>query len=149
MKKLLQLLFTETFFVARIIVIVLIAGVMVWQFWNINTQDDQIAYLRGQKEMVQKELSKKPIRNKKGSFKELLVKTSNNEVIKIEYVLEGTTVKDGYMHALINGIIYATGDNLDEFVVDEITLNSTTIRNPSTEETKTIRFKGDDYFPVQ
>ncbi len=61
-------------------------------------------------------------------------------VKKVEFVLEGTSIRDGVLTALIDDTVYTVGDSMGEYVVTEITKNSTTLEHRETKEIKKLEF---------
>jgi len=68
------------------------------------------------------------------------VTSENPTVKKIEFVLEGTSIRDGVLTALIDDTVYTVGDSMGEYVVTEITKNSTSLEHRETKEIKKLEF---------
>ena len=56
------------------------------------------------------------------------------------YILEGTSLQNGILQSVINGTVCRVGDHIDNFIVTDITMNSATLYNSFTNETKTLQF---------
>lgn len=122
-------LFKDKEFQFRAAILSVIVLFMVWQFWTVHGQKQEITKL---------------VKDKEHKHALWLAKKNNNPIFvskpQISYRLEGTTIKNGTFQALINGAIYKVGDILDNYKVTEITLSSSTLQNPFTNETRRLNF---------
>ena len=55
-----------------------------------------------------------------------------------ELIFYGTTIKDGVAHAIINNKIYTTGDRVQSYVIESLSLNTAVLRHVSTGKVKTL-----------
>ncbi len=125
-------LFNNKEFQFRAAILSVIMLFMVWQFWIVRGQKQEITKL---------------IKDKELKHASRLAKKENKSIpapaSQISYRLEGTTMKDGTFQALINGAIYKVGDIVDSYKVTEITLRSSTLQNPFTHEIRRLSFSGE------
>lgn len=122
-------LFNNKEFQFRAAILSVIMLFMVWQFWTVRGQKQEITKL---------------IKDKELKHASRLAKKENKSIpspaSQLSYRLEGTTMKDGTFQALINGAIYKVGDIVDSYKVTEITLRSSTLQNPFTHEIRRLNF---------
>ena len=57
---------------------------------------------------------------------------------KEELIFYGTTIKDGVAHAIINNEIFTTGDQVQSYVIESLSLNTVVLRHVKTGEVKTL-----------
>jgi len=60
---------------------------------------------------------------------------------KKEFVLEGTTAKEGIIYALINGEIVSEGDAIDDFKIIKIAMGEAVLSNEENNEIRNLYFK--------
>ncbi len=113
----------------RAVILSVLVLFMIWQFWTVLNQKQEITTL---------------VKEKERQHALRLAQENDQSVPVVEssmsYRLEGTTMKDGTFQALINGAIYKVGDIIDNYKVTEITLRSSTLQNPTTNEIRRLSF---------
>ena len=55
-----------------------------------------------------------------------------------ELIFCGTTIKDGVAHAIINNEIYTTGDQVQSYVIESLSLNTAVLRHVKTGKVTTL-----------
>ena len=76
--------------------------------------------------------------------KKQVIRVAAPPLPKSQYNLQGMSINGNTFLTMINGAVYVKGDLIDEYVVDEITLSSTTLRNELTNEVKKLYLDQDE-----
>lgn len=118
----------------------------IWQVGILSQGKGDLSRLRAEREQEMERLASDAQGDVSGQNVMITVRDEYGQ--KKKYILEGITTRDGKFIALINGAVYAQGDKIDGYVVDKITLNTTTMINPATQEIRTIRFREQEVFPA-
>lgn len=111
----------------RIFILGVIALLAVWQLCSLYGQKKQISTIKKE--------------NERKHALWLAKKMGDSEITpesQTVYRLEGTTIQDGSFQALINGVIYKVGDMIDQYKITDITMQSSTLQNPSTLEIRKL-----------
>ena len=135
--KYLKLLFTDSSFIIRWVVLVFVGLIMIMQGRTQAYQEDMLREVRYKADDLDRLASiRKAIKPKAPVIVKAPIKPD------IHYVLEGSSKMSDEFHALINGRVYTTGDPIDDFVVQTITMNSATLVDNRTGEQRVLQFIG-------
>jgi len=130
--KYLNFLFKNIHSQIRLGITVVFLGLISWQMYSINGKEDKIAKVIEQNRLAAL-ASRKTVVKLKPEMPQV-------ELIDSQYYLEGVSSSKGSCLALINGIVYKKNDAIDNYIVEEITMASTTLINKLTQETKKLYF---------
>lgn len=135
--KYLRLMFMEPTFIVRWSLLLIICGIILYQYRTLDFQNSRVA------QMVHARQERLRLANLRRDMRPI---PKPVEIAapkpKKHYTLEGSSRQSDTFQALINGKVYTPGDPLDEFVVKTITLDSATLVHRNTGETQVLKFKG-------
>lgn len=135
--KYIRLMFMEPTFVVRWVLLIIIGGIIMYQYRTLGFQNNRVAQLINARQERQRLANlRRDLRPVPKPVEMAAPKPQKH------YTLEGSSLQSDTYQALINGKVYTPGDPLDEFVVKTITLDSATLVHQSTGETQVLKFKG-------
>lgn len=73
---------------------------------------------------------------------------SGEQIVKVEFILKGMTIKNGIPYALIDENIYKEGDTLGEYAIMKISRAGVVMQNNLTQEIKQLYFIEPPQAPV-
>lgn len=135
--KYLKLLFTDSSFILRWVMLILVGIIFIMQGRTHAYQEDALREISYKADDLDRLASmRKAIKPKAPVIVKAPIQPDMN------YVLEGSSKMSDEFHALINGRVYTTGDPIDDFVVHTITMNSATLVDSRTGEQRILQFSG-------
>ena len=141
--KILRLMVYELPFLLRTLIIFIGFGIVALELKVVQEQSRQYAQINNEKALVMRiPEMEKTIRAH--TIRVMAVEAEHPnpqpqvQIAKIEFDLQGTSIKDGVPYALIDERIYKEGDMLGDYTVTEITRGSVKLENPLTKETKNL-----------
>ena len=81
-----------------------------------------------------------PAMEKKLRTKNLKLLKPESQIIAIKNILEGTSFKDDMYQAVIDGEVYSAGDNIGDYKIINITMNTILLENSKIFEIKELSF---------
>ena len=129
------LLRSKIFIFAACVVVLLI------QLKIFGSKAVQVSQAKAQKDLVQR------IPSMEKSIQARAIVIDEQNMAKREIHLEGTTIREGIPYALIDGVVYAQGDSVDNYSVEEIVMGKVgkvTLKNNKTQEIKILVVHNDE-----
>lgn len=134
--KYLRLIFTDISFILKWVLLILIGGIILFQNKTLDHQNVRSAQIKYEKDELLR------LANIRKNYLPEAPQVVVSDLVRKQYVLEGSSRQEESFHALINGKVYTPGDPIDEFIVSGITLDSAVLVHRQTGETKVLQFLG-------
>ena len=137
--KLIRFIIVEPHFRLQSIMFIIFAVVTILQLKTIQLQAKQLKQMKSEKEMIaripdmEKKLMASTLQTGKGARPQIQIKGG-------EFVLRGTSIRDGIPCALIDGTVYKEGDSIGDYTVVKITRDSVVLENRLTKKIKNLQF---------
>ena len=140
LNKLIRFIIVEPHFRLQSIMFIIFVVVTVFQLKTIQLQTKQLKQIKLEKEMIaripdmKKTLMATTMRIGKGVRPQIQMRAGG------EFVLRGTSIRDGIPCALIDGTVYKEGDSIGDYTVVKITRDSAVLENRLTKKIKNLQF---------
>ena len=117
----------ESRFQLSLAALLVLLGLTVVQCQMFKKSDQRLKEVRAQKALVERiDDMKKDIAQRIRAGKKVKAKPSE------KLILQGTVLKSGLYHALINGVVYKKGESVSGYKIIEIFKNSAILENKTT-----------------
>ena len=139
LNKLIRFIIVEPHFRLQSIMFIIFVVVTVFQLKTIQLQTKQLKQMRLEKEMIaripdmEKKLMASTMRTVAGAKPQM-------QMTRREFILRGTSIRDGIPCALIDGTVYKEGDSIGDYTVVKITRDSAVLENRLTKKIKSLQF---------
>ena len=126
---------------SKILIFAACVVVLLIQLKIFGSKAVQVSQAKAQKDLVQR------IPSMEKSIQARTIVIDERNMAKKELHLEGTTIREGIPYALIDGVVYAQGDSVDNYSVEEIVMGKVgkvTLKNNKTQEIKILVVHNDE-----
>ena len=132
---------TDTLLRSKILIFAACIVVLLIQLKIFGSKAAQVAQAKAQKDLVQR------IPSMEKSIQARATAVNEQNLAKVVLHLEGTTIREGVPYALIDGVVYAQGDSVGNYSVEEIVMGKVgkvTLKNKEKEEIKILYVHNDE-----